>query len=104
MKMAEIIITDKNFEAEIMQSDRPVLLDFWATWCGPCRMLAPEVAEIAEEHPEIKVGKVNVDEEPALANAFQISSIPTLVVMKGGRPVKTSVGFIPKADIESLLD
>lgn len=101
--MAEIIITEKNFEDEVMKSDRPVLLDFWATWCGPCRMLAPEVNEIADEHPEIKVGKINVDEEPGLANAFQISSIPTLVLMKGGRPAKTSVGYISKEDIENLL-
>ena len=101
--MAEIIITEKNFEDEVMKSDRPVLLDFWAPWCGPCRMLAPEVNEIADEHPEIKVGKINVDEEPGLANAFQISSIPTLVLMKGGRPAKTSVGYISKEDIENLL-
>lgn len=94
----------EHFDEHVLNSQVPVIVDFWATWCGPCRMLAPEVAEIAEEHPEIKVGKVNVDEEPALANAFQISSIPTLVVMKGGRPVKTSVGFIPKTDIESLLN
>ena len=103
--MAEITITASNFEDEVLKSEVPVLLDFWASWCGPCRMLAPVIAEIAEEQAgKIKVGKVNVDEEPVLANAFKVSSIPTVVVMKDGKVANTSVGFRPKADIEALLN
>ena len=79
--MAELIVTAENFEGEVLKSEKPVLIDFWATWCGPCRMLAPIIEEIANEREDIKVCKVNVDEEPALANAFQIESIPTLVVV-----------------------
>ncbi|MBO6010437.1 MAG: thioredoxin [Oscillospiraceae bacterium] len=103
--MAEITITASNFEDEVLKSEVPVLLDFWASWCGPCRMLAPVIAEIAEEQAgKIKVGKVNVDEEPVLANAFKVSSIPTVVVMKDSKVANTSVGFRPKADIEALLN
>ncbi len=103
--MAEIKITQDNFEAEVLQSDKPVLLDFWATWCGPCKMIAPVIAEIAAEvEGRAKVGKVNVDEEPELAAAFQINSIPTLVVMKGGKAVNTAVGFKPKDQIIAMLD
>lgn len=103
--MAEITITATNFEDEVLKSDVPVLLDFWASWCGPCRMLAPVIAEIAEEQAgKIKVGKINVDEEPVLASAFKVSSIPTVVVMKDGKVTNVSVGFRPKADIEALLN
>ncbi|MBR6360628.1 MAG: thioredoxin, partial [Clostridia bacterium] len=85
--MAEITITNANFEEEVIKSDKPVLLDFWATWCGPCMMLGPIVKEIADERSDIKVGKVNVDDEPALANRFGIQSIPTLVYFKDGKAV-----------------
>ena len=102
--MAEVIISKDNFDREVLQSDIPVLVDFWATWCGPCRMLAPTIAKIAEEQSgAVKVGKVDVDEEPMLAAKFGISSIPTLMVFKNGKVVKTSVGVIPKAAIEALF-
>ena len=102
--MAEIIITKDNFEEEVLQSDRPVLLDFWATWCGPCQMLSPVIAEIAKEYDgKVKVGKVNVDEQPELANAFSISSIPTLVVLENGAVTGTSVGYVPKEKITAML-
>ena len=102
--MAEIIITEQNFEQEVLQSDKPVLVDFWAPWCGPCRMLAPTVALIAEEMEGIaKVGKVNVDEQPGLAARFGISSIPTLIVFENGMVRSNSVGVIPKSAIENML-
>ena len=102
--MAEITLTKDNFKEEVLNSDKPVLVDFWATWCGPCRMVAPIVAEIAEEHEgTLKVGKVNVDDEPELAMEYGISSIPTLLVFKGGDVVNRSVGAKPKAAIETLL-
>lgn len=102
--MSEITITKENFESEVLKSDIPVLLDFWATWCGPCRMLGPVIAEIAEEYAgKVKVGKVNVDEQPVLANSFRVESIPMLVVIKNGKITNTSVGFIPKEDVEALL-
>lgn len=102
--MAEIILTESNFKDEVLNSEIPVLVDFWATWCGPCRMLAPTIAKIAEEQEgAVKVGKVDVDEQPELAVRFGISSIPTLMVFKGGQAVKTSVGVQPKAMIEEML-
>ena len=102
--MSEIILTKDNFTAEVLDSDKPVLVDFWATWCGPCMMLSPVIAEIAEEREDIKVGKVNVDEQPELAAQFGIQSIPTLLLFKGGKAVRSSVGFVPKAQIEDMLD
>lgn len=102
--MAELHITKDNFETEVWQSDKTVLLDFWATWCGPCRMLAPILEEIAEElHDTVTVGKVNVDEEPALAQAFSVSSIPMLVVIRNGKVVGTDVGYMPKERVLKLL-
>lgn len=102
--MTEIKITSQNFEDEVLKSDKPVLLDFWATWCGPCRMLSPIVAEIAEENEgKIKVGKVNVDEEEELAAAFRVSSIPMLVVMKDGKVANAAVGYMPKNNVLDLL-
>lgn len=102
--MAEIIIKEENFEAEVLQSDKPVLLDFWAEWCGPCKMLAPILAEIAEEHPEIKVGKINVDEQQALGAAFEIQSIPTVILFREGKPVTGFTGYRPKEQVEMLLE
>ena len=102
--MAELKITKENYKEEILNSDKPVLLDFWATWCGPCQMLAPIIAEIAEEYDgKIKVGKVNVDEEMELAQAFQVSSIPMLAVVKNGQITNVSVGYQPKEEILKLL-
>ena len=102
--MAEITLTSANFQAEVLDSPLPVLVDFWATWCGPCRMVAPIVAEIAAEKAGvIKVGKVNVDEEPGLAGRYGISSIPTLMLFKNGQLVNTMVGARPKAQIEQML-
>lgn len=102
--MAEIQLTKENFEKEVMQSDKPVLIDLWATWCGPCRMLAPIVEEVATEYADrIKVGKINVDEEPELAAAFKVTSIPMLVVIKDGRVVNQAIGYRPKEDVVSLL-
>lgn len=104
MKMTEITITDQNFENEVLHSEKPVLLDFWATWCGPCRMLSPIISEIAEKYAgKIKVGKVNVDEQPALANAFQVASIPMIVIMKNGKAVNSAVGYRPIEQIEAML-
>ena len=101
--MAVLTITKDNFNTEVLNSDKPVLIDFWASWCGPCRMVSPVVDEIAAERPDILVGKVNVDEEPELASAFNISSIPTLVVMRGGEIVNRATGARPKSSILSLL-
>ena len=102
--MAEIKITAQNFEEEVLGSDIPVLVDFWATWCGPCRMLGPVISEIAEEmEGKVKVGKINVDEEGALASQFGIMSIPTVMVFKGGEISATSIGYKPKEQILALL-
>lgn len=102
--MAEITITTENFEEEVLRSDKPVLLDFWAAWCGPCQMLAPIIAEIAQEQGErIKVCKVNVDEESALAVSFHVTSIPTVLVMQGGKVKSTSVGYRSKEQLIALL-
>lgn len=101
--MAELNVTKANFEAEVVNSAKTVLLDFWATWCGPCRMIAPTVEAVAEENPDVLVGKVNVDEEPELARAFGITSIPTLVVMKDGKTVRQAVGVQTKEQILKLV-
>ncbi len=101
--MSVLHITEDNFDAMVIHAGKPVLLDFWAPWCGPCKMVGPVVEAIAEEHDSIAVGKVNVDEEPALAARFGISSIPTLVVMEDGQARQTAVGYRPKADIERML-
>ena len=101
--MAVININKDNFELEVLKSDKPVLLDFWAAWCGPCRMVLPIVDEIAAEHPEIKVGKVNVDEQQELAGQFGVMSIPTLVVIKDGQVVNKAVGARSKKQILDLL-
>ena len=102
--MTEITLTKENFEKEVMNSDQPVLIDFWAAWCGPCRMLSPVIAEIADEYRgKVKVGKVNVDEQPELASRFLVKSIPTVVVIREGKVTNTSVGFRPKEEIEALL-
>ena len=103
--MSEITITKENFEAEVLQADLPVLVDFWASWCGPCRMIAPAVAEIAEDYAgKIKVGKINVDEQPELAGSFRVNSIPTLMLFRDGQPVNVAVGAMPKAQIEEMLN
>ncbi|MDD5806391.1 MAG: thioredoxin [Eggerthellales bacterium] len=102
--MSEVVITAENFQAQVLQSEKPVLIDFWATWCGPCMMLGPIVAEIAREHPELKVCKVNVDEQPALASAFGVSSIPMIAVIKDGKLTAKTVGYQPKEQLLALLE
>ena len=102
--MAELNITKDTFQKEVLESDQPVIVDFWATWCGPCRMLGPIVEELAEEHPEIKVCKVNVDDEEELAQEYGVMSIPFVVSFKGGQVHKSSVGVQSKEALLSLLD
>lgn len=101
--MAVVNLTLENFEAEVIKSEKTVLVDFWAPWCGPCRMLSPVVDEIAEENANIKVGKVNVDEQEDLARRFGIMNIPTLIVFKNGEPVQKTIGVQPKAAILEML-
>ncbi len=102
--MAEITITKDNFQSEVMESPIPVLIDFWADWCGPCRMLAPVIAELAEDYAgKVKVCKVNVDEQTELASAFRVSSIPTVVVMKEGKVTDMTVGVRPKEQLAAML-
>lgn len=102
--MSVVTINKENFNTEVLQSDKTVLLDFWASWCGPCRMLSPVVDQVAEERPDVKVGKVNVDEQPELAAQFGVMSIPALLVFKNGKLVNQSVGSRPKAGVLALLD
>ena len=101
--MSTVTITADNFNEEVLLSDKTVLLDFWASWCGPCKMVAPVLDEIAAERSDIKVGKVNVDEEPQLAAQFNIMSIPTMLVFRDGKIVNQSIGYRPKEDILKIL-
>ena len=102
--MSAMNINKNNFHEEVMNSEKPVLIDFWAPWCGPCRMVVPIIDEIAAEHPEYKVVKINVDEAPELASQYRVASIPTLLVMKNGLEVERSVGARPKNQILAMLD
>lgn len=102
--MSVITITKDNFDSEVLNSDKPVLLDFWASWCGPCKMVAPVIDEIADENTDIKVGKINVDEQMELAQKYNIKTIPTLMVMKDGKIHNSSIGVQSKQNILSLLD
>ena len=101
--MSVVTVTRENFQKEVLESRKPVLLDFWAGWCGPCRMVSPVMDEIAGERPEVKVGKINVDEQRELASAFQVMSIPALVVMKNGKVTAQTVGARPKSQILTML-
>lgn len=101
----EITLTKENFDNEVLHSDKTVLVDFWASWCGPCKMIAPTVARIAEDYADtVKVGKINVDEEPELAALFNVESIPTLMVFRNGKPDGVMIGFRPRSDIEKLIE
>lgn len=102
--MAIVTITKENFHKEVLESDKPVLLDFWAAWCGPCKMMSPVLDAVAQEREDVKVGKVNVDEQPDLASTFNIMSIPTLVMIEGGEVKKRSTGAVPKQQVLSMLD
>lgn len=102
--MAVIELTNENFEQEVLHSDKPALVDFWASWCGPCRMLSPIVDEVAEERSDVKVGKINVDEQPELARKYGVMSIPTVIVFRDGDEYRKSVGAVPKAQLLDLLD
>lgn len=97
-------VTDTNFQAEVIESQSPVLVDFWAPWCGPCRVVAPVLEEIAQERPELRIVKLNVDENQQTAASFQVLSIPTMILFKGGQPVKTIIGAYPKKKLEAELE
>lgn len=101
--MAVVTVTKENFEQEVMRAEKPVLIDFWAAWCGPCKMMGPVIDQIAAEHMDIKVGKINIDEQPELAQKYGIMSIPTVVLFEGGKPKETSVGLVPKESIEKMF-
>ena len=102
--MSVISVTEATFEEEVLRSDKPVLIDFYAVWCGPCKMLSPVVDELSEERPDVKFVKIDIDENPALAERFGVMSIPTLAVVRSGETVRTSVGFVPKNSVAALLD
>lgn len=102
--MSVLTFNKDNFSQEVLESDKPVLVDFWASWCGPCKMLAPILDEVASEAQTAKIGKINVDEEPELARQFRVMSIPTMILFKDGQAVKTSIGVKPKNEILSMLD
>lgn len=101
--MSIINLTKDSYHNEVMETEKVVVIDFWATWCGPCKMMAPVVEEVAKDYPYVKVCKVNVDEEPELSNAFKIVSIPTIVVIKNGEIIDSVVGYRPKEDIEKII-
>ena len=101
--MSIINLTKDSYHNEVMETEKVVVIDFWATWCGPCKMMAPVVEEVAKDYPDVKVCKVNVDEEPELSNAFKIVSIPTIVVIKNGEIIDSVVGYRPKEDIENII-
>ena len=101
--MSVININKTNFQSEVINSEKPVLLDFWASWCGPCQMVGPVIEEIAAERTDVKVCKVNVDEQPDIAGKYNVMSIPTIIIFKNGEPVKVSVGAKPKAELLALL-
>ena len=102
--MSATAVNSENFEKVVLQSEKPVLVDFWAEWCGPCKMLSPVVSEIAEEYSgKVKVCKLNIDEEPSLAQKYSVEYIPTLIVFRNGKPENNSVGFVPKEKIEEML-
>ncbi|MCI8379239.1 MAG: thioredoxin [Lachnospiraceae bacterium] len=101
--MAVAHVTKENFDSEVLQSDKPVFIDFWASWCGPCQMVAPVVEELSEEIADVKFAKVNVDEQPELARQFQVMSIPTMVLLKEGKVVDTTIGAQPKEDIAKFV-
>ena len=101
--MSIINLTKDSYHNEVMETEKVVVIDFWATWCGPCKMMTPVVEEVAKDYPDVKVCKVNVDEEPELSNAFKIVSIPTIVVIKNGEIIDSVVGYRPKEDIEKII-
>lgn len=101
--MSIINLTKDSYHNEVMETEKVVVIDFWATWCGPCKMMAPVVEEVAKDYSDVKVCKVNVDEEPELSNAFKIVSIPTIVVIKNGEIIDSVVGYRPKKDIEKII-
>ena len=101
--MSIVNLTKDSYHNEVMETEKVVVIDFWATWCGPCKMMAPVVEEVAKDYPDVKVCKVNVDEEPELSNAFKIVSIPTIVVIKNGEIIDSVVGYRPKEDIEKII-